>query len=598
MHTIHHAAATGDLSVLKQLLETGTPVDLHDPETGHTPLMTACLSSRAGADTLDLLLAAGADLHAPAQPAPSDPVDTSILLDDPDPEIRALLEQIKNVPDSPPDDRPLIALAVAEASIDKIRFLLDHGADFRFRSREGYTLLTLAACARRIDVVDLLLAAGAPLDGVSSYGESALSVFSREGLFDQVRRLLDHGADPAPLQWSPLMQAVVFGSPDEVQQLIDEGADLEAVDFWSRTAFLLAVFSGRIDLATLLLERGADRSATGRCQSPPLSYPTERDDASMMRWLIDQGFDVDQADEFGTTPLMDAVSNGAIACMRILLDAGADPDRTDHVDEALMPKASDPRVIKLLLDRGGDPSDLETEVLRDFIGLGNAPDLPVTREDYLDGRFPRFGTANPERMQIPFWDAMVRCGWNAYQGAKQFDDSSYGRENPVWCHDRFGMSLTRLPDGRFIQIAGEHEDHYDPDFCIYNDVVIHDGGGGFEILGYPEDVFPPTDFHSATLVDDWIYIIGNLGHRSTANAHKHETPVYRLHITSGLIERVTVTGRSPGWIHSHRAEHIDGRIIISGGKMVRQLADSETEIIDHPARYALDLQISAWHRLD
>ena len=45
-------------------------------------------------------------------------------------------------------------------------------------------------------------------------------------------------------------------------------------------------------------------------------------------------------------------------------------------------------------------------------------------------------------------------------------------DGPVWCFSRFGTSLTELPDGRFVQIGGEHEDFYDPDFCIYNDVTV------------------------------------------------------------------------------------------------------------------------------
>jgi len=26
----------------------------------------------------------------------------------------------------------------------------------------------------------------------------------------------------------------------------------------------------------------------------------------------------------------------------------------------------------------------------------------------------------------------------------------------------------QLPDGRLVSVGGEHEDYYDPDFCIYN----------------------------------------------------------------------------------------------------------------------------------
>ena len=63
-----------------------------------------------------------------------------------------------------------------------------------------------------------------------------------------------------------------------------------------------------------------------------------------------------------------------------------------------------------------------------------------------------------------------------------------------------------------ICIAGEHEDYYDPDFCIYNDVVVLGLDGSVEIYGYPKDVFPPTDFHTATLVGDRVIVIGRLGY--------------------------------------------------------------------------------------
>ncbi len=65
-------------------------------------------------------------------------------------------------------------------------------------------------------------------------------------------------------------------------------------------------------------------------------------------------------------------------------------------------------------------SKLEAEVLRDFIGLENARDLPVSEDEYSVARTRRFENANPEHMNVPFWRAMVRCGWIGYQAAKQF----------------------------------------------------------------------------------------------------------------------------------------------------------------------------------
>lgn len=59
---------------------------------------------------------------------------------------------------------------------------------------------------------------------------------------------------------------------------------------------------------------------------------------------------------------------------------------------------------------------------------------------------------------------------------------------------RFGRSSTLLADGRLVLIGGEHEDSYDSDFCIYNDVVVRHPDGRLEVFGYPKEVFPRQTF--------------------------------------------------------------------------------------------------------
>src|SRR5262249_46606129 len=139
---------------------------------------------------------------------------------------------------------------------------------------------------------------------------------------------------------------------------------------------------------------------------------------------------------------------------------------------------------------------------------------------------------------------------NAYSARSRFQDNDLGN-GPVWCYSRFGSSLTPLGDGRFVQIAGEHEDYYDPDFYIYNDVVIHDGKGDFQIFGYPRERFPATDFHTATLCEGAIYLIGCLGYPE--QRQEGFTPVYRLTLESWAMHPVATTGQMPGWIHRHRS---------------------------------------------
>jgi hypothetical protein len=148
-----------------------------------------------------------------------------------------------------------------------------------------------------------------------------------------------------------------------------------------------------------------------------------------------------------------------------------------------------------------------------------------------------------------------------------------------------------------VQIGGEHEDFYDPDFFIYNDVVIHDGRGDFQIYGYPRDVFPPTDFHTATLCPDGIYIIGCLGYLE--QRQPEFTPVYRLTLESWRIEPVKTSGEMPGWIHKHRAryEHERNVLWISGGELYVIAQDGTEQLVPNLHQFELDLTQLTWRRM-
>ena len=218
-------------------------------------------------------------------------------------------------------------------------------------------------------------------------------------------------------------------------------------------------------------------------------------------------------------------------------------------------------------------------------------DPTVTRELFLEWRAPRVGRANPEQMNNPVWEWLIRSRFSAYQVGQRFNGPSAMDAGPGWCFDRFGQSSTELPDGRTILIAGEHEDYYDPDFYIYNDVVVLHPNGRVDIFGYPADVFPPTDFHTATLVGDQIIIIGNLGYPEQRKAGT--TPVMMLDVSSLAISTVKTCGQFPGWIHKHEAilEESGKSILIRQGKVDQGGEDASlVENID-----GWRLHLSDWH---
>lgn len=234
--------------------------------------------------------------------------------------------------------------------------------------------------------------------------------------------------------------------------------------------------------------------------------------------------------------------------------------------------------------------------------LAKKPSLPradrppraVTRDLFLVWRAPRVGVNNPQRLTNPVWSWLAgRRELNAYMANLHFDGPSSMRVGPCWCGSRFGQSTTALPDGRSLSIGGEHEDHYDPDFYIYNDVILTAPSGEVEIYGYPYEVFPPTDFHTATLVDDRVVIVGCLGH--PRQRRPGVTPSFALDTRTLAIAPLLTTGENPGWIFRHSVELSADRrsITVRGGERV----ESAEQIVENIDDWSLDLASLAWTRL-
>lgn len=458
------------------------------------------------------------------------------------------------------------------------------------------------------------LKSGQDPNAASPYGETPLKQAYRRGRMDVFSLLLDYGADLSAMRWGPLHRAVVLGDMEELQGAAKNG-DMSARDVKGLTPFLLACEMGEVEKAAFLLplSKREDRY-NARDRQPALAVAAERGQADMVRWLLANGFGVNEPDEFGCTALIAAAKSDKEEIVKILLEAGADigarynlsaavrnidrtgldlgplPELTEEHEsfETAASYTNDAKIARLLIAAGALPQEFDNDVLRDLTGASLIPEQQIAPAVFEAQKHQRFGTANPEPAACEYWLEMIRTGMSGYSGHETYGGRPRTFEGPaIWCFDRFGMSTTQLPDGRWVQIAGEHEDWYDPDFCIYNEVVVHDGVGNAQIYIYPREVFPPTDFHTATLVGDAIILIGSLGYQD--ERHVGETQVLRLNLKDFSVERIKTTGKPPGWISGHRARLDDDRIVVWGGKVW-----DGADYAEFDGSYALSLPTGVW----
>jgi len=88
------------------------------------------------------------------------------------------------------------------------------------------------------------------------------------------------------------------------------------------TPLMLAAINNQLELAKLLIDRGADVNRQGWT---PLHYAATRGHREMMRLLLDHDAYIDSESANGTTPLMLAAYGAPPLAVKLLLEEGADP---------------------------------------------------------------------------------------------------------------------------------------------------------------------------------------------------------------------------------------------------------------------------------
>jgi ankyrin repeat protein len=320
-----------------------------------------------------------------------------------------------------------LSIAAKSGDVDKVRFLLQAGADPHFVTSGGYTSLISAVYGQmptRPKVVRLLLDAGADPNSVTIYGESPLGTALYFSDFETLRMLLDAGADRAIVGWNSFMQAITFGTLDEMQAELQRGADPNQEWRRSMTPWLLCLLVGDVTKAEKLLENGAE------IHSSDLFTAVGKDNPEMVRWLLGHGADANVRDSYQHSVLSEAASRRANSCVKLLIEAGADIQAEDHVRSQPISHASTSEIVRMLVEAGADinfisgggytllkyaAEKLRVEIVRTLLDMGADTDaetknysttplyVAVQQDDLEIVRLLLEAGANPNAQNVDLW---------------------------------------------------------------------------------------------------------------------------------------------------------------------------------------------------
>jgi ankyrin repeat protein len=277
------------------------------------------------------------------------------------------------------------ALMMAAAAGDPaaVTALIDAGADVNARETDRLqTPLIFAAANDRLDAVKILLARGADPNAATKLTD--LSALSRNGQNPDGRNLavtMERRRTPARVLvpgverqhmfneqvayqggMTPLLYAVRQGYAEIASALLDAGVPVnQRKGGDNASALLVATVNGQFDLASLLLDRGADPNLVAEngvgplyatinlAWAPRAGYPQPRAQANQklsyleyMKRLLDAGADPNQrivkkvwysnfnfdqsgVDEAGATAFWRAAYGADVDAMKLLVEYGADP---------------------------------------------------------------------------------------------------------------------------------------------------------------------------------------------------------------------------------------------------------------------------------
>eukprot|EP00186_Timspurckia_oligopyrenoides_P000119 CAMPEP_0182443668 /NCGR_PEP_ID=MMETSP1172-20130603/2344_1 /TAXON_ID=708627 /ORGANISM="Timspurckia oligopyrenoides, Strain CCMP3278" /LENGTH=1106 /DNA_ID=CAMNT_0024639021 /DNA_START=28 /DNA_END=3348 /DNA_ORIENTATION=- len=195
--------------------------------------------------------------------------------------VEELLDQGVDVNGSDYDKRTPLHVAASECALSVLKLLLERGANVNVKDRWGSTPLDDAKreqillsqnddvveeqsheemVKKNREIIELLVKSGGVSNKQSHFGSGSSGDLGESGKDSDENEMLS----------MQMMVSIRNGSVDDVNKLLERGANVRFCDYDHRTALHIAASEGKTEIAKLLIEKGALLDVRDRWASTPL----------------------------------------------------------------------------------------------------------------------------------------------------------------------------------------------------------------------------------------------------------------------------------------------------------------------------------------
>jgi len=244
--------------------------------------------------------------------------------------------------------------AAKNGRLRAVEYFLNNGADVNYRRNNDEDPVLLTASGNgHIEVVKLLLSREADVNGVDDHGKSSL------------------------------IAASISGHAPVVELLLKNGADINHFEghHWHRNPLLCACYYNKLDVVSILIEKGADLNVKNEDGKSPLGIAITHHNYNLIALLLENGIDPDENIRDSETILVSAAESGNLSLIKILMGKEKKFRNRGRTGPALIAAAQkgNIEVVEFLLKNGADASQYGSRALLAACRLDGEKGPPVVK---------------------------------------------------------------------------------------------------------------------------------------------------------------------------------------------------------------------------